>query len=337
MLTYRQVKSAWPHFTATSLGLYFAWSVSQGPYLRSSIQFTGPALLVLLFHITWLLYARGFHAGFSAEVHRRTAISACGLALGVINASLFAPMPSQAAHADNTVETLLIVIVCSAVIALITGIISGVLYLLFLVTRALLGMLKTGKDDQNSTRLFEFASVASSILILLLTSLEGLPQSFTFDTHQRSTARQHIDADADTVWAALETATSPSFAVPQALRLLPIPVAVELDEGIGLNAKRRVRFEGREGSGHMSLQVIERTEEYVVFEIQSDSSPMAQWITHRKLKYHVIPQAQGTELHVSLEFNRRLAPGWFFKPFMGGATYLAMDVLARDVKLRSET
>jgi hypothetical protein len=39
---------------------------------------------------------------------------------------------------------------------------------------------------------------------------------------------------------------------------------------------------------------------------------------------------------VQLNFERKLAPKWFFGPMMRGAAYLAADVLVRDVAARAE-
>ena len=74
-----------------------------------------------------------------------------------------------------------------------------------------------------------------------------------------------------------------------------------------------------------------------MFEILSDTSPFAMWVAHKHLTYRV--EAAGndaTRLTVSLDYDRMLAPSWFFTPATKGAARLAMDVLARDVKSRAE-
>lgn len=68
----------------------------------------------------------------------------------------------------------------------------------------------------------------------------------------------------------------------------------------------------------------------------SDTSPIANWVAHKSLEYRVEGRGDATKLTVTLEYDRLLAPAWFFDFLMGGATYLAMDVLARDVKKRAE-
>jgi hypothetical protein len=68
----------------------------------------------------------------------------------------------------------------------------------------------------------------------------------------------------------------------------------------------------------------------------SDTSPYAQWVAFHTLTYQVTPNAQNTQLDVTLEYDRLLSPAWFFTPAIKGAAHLAMSVLARDVKLRAE-
>ena len=109
-----------------------------------------------------------------------------------------------------------------------------------------------------------------------------------------------------------------------------------IDQGVGLGAIRKVKFQGRGGAGYLTLRVVERADTMARFEVVSDTSPFTDWVPYRTLTYRVIPYGANTRLEVTLEFDRLLAPAWFFTPAIKGAAYLAMDVLARDVKLRAE-
>ena len=82
--------------------------------------------------------------------------------------------------------------------------------------------------------------------------------------------------------------------------------------------------------------MVERTETKAVFDVISDTSPFANWVAHRRLIYQVREENDGSRLDITLEYDRQLAPAWFFSPMIKGAAYLAMDVLARDVKERAE-
>lgn len=134
----------------------------------------------------------------------------------------------------------------------------------------------------------------------------------------------------------MEQATSPSFPLPAILSSFPQPVDVVIDEGTALGATRKVAFQGREGAGFLTLIVTERSDTQAVFRVISDTTPYANWIAYKSLTYTVQPENSGTRLSVSLDFDRLLAPSWFFTPMTKGASRLAMDVLARDVKSRSE-
>jgi len=101
-----------------------------------------------------------------------------------------------------------------------------------------------------------------------------------------------------------------------------------------MDAKRVVKFKGREGEGLLSLIVTHRTPNIASFTVLSDTSPIAQWVAHQSIHYQVEPAGQHTQLTVSIQYERKLAPAWFFKPVMKGAMAMAMNVLARDVKLQ---
>ena len=131
-------------------------------------------------------------------------------------------------------------------------------------------------------------------------------------------------------------ATQPEFPLPQILHTLPRPIAVLVDEGVELGSRRTVQFEGREGKGQLSMVVSERTDTKAMFKVLSDTSPFGNWIGYKYLTYEVHPLGNQSELRVSLDFERKLAPSWFFTPVMKTGAYLAMNVLARDTKHRAE-
>jgi len=219
-------------------------------------------------------------------------------------------------------------------------VLSGLELLLqwFFVSQLLLSLCSS--DDENSqgpgSLRFDFGSLATATLFLGICSAEGVPQLYSFESANISRASHYVDTSPTNVWRALEQATSPAFPLPSILHAIPIPVDVTIDEGTQLGSIRKVAFEGREGSGYLTMHVVERTQNRVVFEVLSDTSPIAAWVAHRKLIYQVAPEKNGTRLSVHLEYDRLLAPAWFFSPMTRGAAYLAMDVLARDVKARAE-
>ena len=172
--------------------------------------------------------------------------------------------------------------------------------------------------------------------LLLAASAEGVKGAYSFNSLSTSSATQLINASEKQVWQSLGTATQPDVPLPLLIAAFPQPVAVVVDEGVALNAKRVVKIKGREGEGYLTLRVVERTDHSAKFQVLSDTSPIADWVTHRTLEYRVEESGGATKLIVTLEYDRLLAPAWFFKPLMDGAAHLGMDVLARDVKNRAE-
>ncbi len=321
-----------PHLLAGALALLYAWGVAQTQLLTTGLQFVAPLLIIIAVHLAWLAWVRELVAGFSLRLYQRSVLTA-GLIAGVLFVStVFAPKP---AHADTgeIVGMLLMVVFCAAMIAAVVGAVAIGLYLIGRIFFWLIGFV-TGRGPKN--RMYDVASLSVAVGLLGVASLEGLPGGFAFSTQNQVRAAHVIQATPDHVWQTLQTATSPDFPLPSILSVFPRPVEVSTDEGVDLGAMRIVRFEGREGEGFLTLQVTERTPTMAAFTVLSDTSPFADWIGHRALTYHVVPEAGGVRLTVSLDYDRKLAPAWFFDPVMEAATVMAVDVLARDVKARAE-
>lgn len=324
------------HCAAAAASLYYAWLISQSAYVKTGLQFVTPLLVIMAVHLCWIAVSRRMQRGFALEVFRRTAQTSVVMALVLALGSFIAPQPA-AADGMDVVGSLLTVVFCVAIIVAIAAVLAAIGYLLIKGVLKIIDALSGVNNDKPDTRLFDFGSLAVAAGVLCLCSLEGLPHFYSFNASTRAEAVRVIDASPDKVWATMGTATQPSFALPEVLSVFPQPVDVVVDEGVGLGAKRKVKFKGREGTGYLSLQVVERTPTRVVFQVLSDSSPIARWLKHQTLTYSVSADGQGTRLSVSLEYDRLLAPSWFFTPVTKGAAYLAMDVLARDVTARAES
>lgn len=324
-----------PHLLAASLATFYAWEVSQTQFVTTGLQFVTPFLLVLLVHFGWLFFARASQAGFAQTVLARSAATSIGMVAFVFLAELFAPMPSQANDLEGMLYGILGVLFCVLILALIGAAIGLALYYTY---RFLLYLYRSakGKSDNDDNTLQDYGILAAVCGALMLASLEGLPWAYSFNGENRATATVTVDATDSDVWASMQTATSTSFPLPAILHAFPQPVAVLTDEGTGLGANRVVLIRGREGEGTLRLRVTESDAATTRFEVQSDSSPMASWIGFHALSYQVRPQGKATQLSVSLEYRRKLAPAWFFDPLMKGAAHLAMGVLARDTKARAE-
>lgn len=325
------------HIIAATVALIYAGFVSRSAYVATGFQFVTPLILIMGVHLSWIAIRGRLSRGFSQLVFRRSAQSGVGMACVILLASIFGPQPAQAQSAGDIAAGVFTVVFCVAIIAIIAGLIGLIIYALARGVSAISDSIG-GKDDNDpDSRLFDVASLGVAAAVLGLLSFEGITDPLTFNATNRAEASYIINQPPDQVWDTLQTATSPDFPLPNALNLFPRPIGVVTDEGTSLGAMRRVQFEGREGEGFLTLQVIESTDTTAVFEVQSDTSPIANWVAHKHLTYRVDPAGQGTRLTVSLDYDRLLAPSWFFTPLTKGAAHLAMDVLARDVKTRAES
>jgi len=324
-----------PHILAMALAIFYAWVISSSLYVKSSLQFVAPVMVMMLAHIGCLFYEQGFASGFAHQVYRRSMISALALACMVMFASFVIPTPASGAGSDAFGATFGI-LMCIAVLAVVVGIIAVGIYAIIKSIAYVFKLFSDEKYGKNDSRIFDLGSMILVSALLVGASLEGLPSTYSFGIKSSSMAERFINASPKAVWSTLETATSPNFPLPKVLHIFPQPVAVILDEGIELNAMRIVKIKGREGTGNLVLKVIARDTKSVTFKVLSDNSPIADWVAHKTLKYSVASEKGGTRLFVNLEHHRLLSPAWFFSPAMDLAAWLAMDVLVRDVKTRAE-
>ncbi|MEM9582687.1 MAG: SRPBCC family protein [Pseudomonadota bacterium] len=325
---------AFIHICAATAALLYAWTISQSAYVTTGLQFVTPVLVIMLTHLVWLTLTRQMAPGFSSVIYRRSAQTAAGMAAVIFTASLIAPSPGIANFdALEFVQIAFIVVFCVAVIAIICGLIALCIYILFQAIKWLTN--RAGPNGPRS-RLFDYGSLVAASLLLAVFSLEGHPVGFSFAPDQQSGSTVLINAPPQQVWQVMETATSPDVPLPGILMSFPQPTEVAIDEGTALGATRKVAFAGREGRGFLTLHVVERSATHTTFETRSDTSPFAQWVGFKRLTYQVTPKGAATELTVSLQFDRLLAPAWFFTPITRAAASLAMGVLAGDVKARAE-
>ncbi len=328
-----QVSLLFPHLVAGGLALSYAWQLSQTAWRTSGMQFVSPLIVIILIHTCWAAVRRDLRPGFAVMLLRRASGTA-GVLIGLLFfGSVFAPMPAQANEIGEIVGTLAMVVICGLMIAGVICAAALALWLLIKVVSLVFGL--GGDKGDPKSRLFDFGSMVACCAVLGVASLEGLPGGFAFETAGQATSSHDIPAPPAQIWEVMQVATSPDFPLPGILTGFPRPIAVTTDEGVVLGADRVVQFAGREGAGQLHLQVTERTESAVQFTVLSDTTPYAGWIGYKRLTYEIVPQGTGSRLSVTLEFERKLAPAWFFAPVMRGAAYLAVDVLARDVQART--
>lgn len=322
------------HLIASAAALTVALVVSETVLRTSSVQFVTPVIVVLVVHFLWTWLRDGLQVGFLSSILRRATYSAGFMVLALFAGSVTAPQPAFAQD-NQSRDIILMVLFCGAIIAVVVFIIVAIAMLIGFIVRKAFG--SKDNDAGPKTRLYDFGGFGALLIGLAVASVEGVPGGVQFGKAHSTTYSTTVDTPSASVWTAMQTATSPSFPLPAALALFPQPVDVSTDEGIALGANRIVRFEGREGGGELHLRVVERSDGRVAFDVLSDTTPYAEWIGYQKLIYQVEEAGEQTHLFLTLAYERRLSPAWFFNPTMQGASWLAVRVLAQDVKSRAET
>lgn len=334
------LRSLLPHVAAGSLALYFAWHISNTDYVTTGVQFVSPLAVIMIVHLIWLGVKRELSQGFAKRIFGRSLTTALGIIALTIVVAAYAPMPVEASAAlGDIVGGILGFIACLAVLALVVGAAAMVLYAGVWVITSAFDLLKRwlGRPPgAGGSRLFDAGAIVFAFLVVGAASFEGLAGALSFPAHDRATSTVTVAASPARVWQEVGKATSPSFPLPMMLKSIPQPVEVVVDEGSALGARRIVRFRGREGEGDLSLQVTRRTDTEAVFEAISDTSPVAMWVQQKSLTFTVEADGTGSRLTVMSDYDRLLAPAWFFRPYIRAAAYLAADVLARDTKQRAE-
>jgi hypothetical protein len=296
-----------------------------------------PLAVVLLVHLVWLAVRRELRTGFAMVAFGRMLATAICIVLFTVVCAMYAPIPVGAVNSDDVKRGLGAVGLffgCLAVLALVVSAAALVIYGIGWGVKSVYRMIKGPPKGPGESR---HACVASLALLAIgSASLEGLGPALTFATRDGASVTMVVAASPARVWQEVGKATSPSFPLPTMLRTIPQPVAVLVDEGASLGARRIIRFKGREGEGDLVLKVVRRTEREAVFEAVSDASPIAMWVRHRSLTFRVEPAGAESRLTVASDYDRLLSPAWFFRPYIRVASYLAVDVLARDTKERAE-
>lgn len=331
------------HLSAGGLALAYAWLVSGTHYVTSGLQFVSPLAVVLLVHLSWLAIRRELGTGFAMVAFGRMLATAICIVVLTVVCAIYAPIPAGAINSDDVnrgLGSISLFFGCLAVLALVVSAaalaIYGVVYSIVWGLRAIFEKRKGPPTGPGESRLFDASVVSIALLAIGCASLEGLGPALTFASRDGASVTMMVAASPARVWREVGKATSPSFPLPSMLRTIPQPIAILLDEGAGLGARRIVHFKGREGEGDLVLKVVRRTDTDAVFEAVSDASPIAMWVGQRSLTFRVEPAGAVSRLTVASDYDRLLSPAWFFRPYIRVAAYLAVDVLARDTKERAE-
>ena len=168
--------------------------------------------------------------------------------------------------------------------------------------------------------------------LVLLASIEGVFPGFAFPTAGSVTAVRQLEVAPREVAAAL--AATPRFDAPLPLPLrvgFPRPVAA-FGDGLGIGDTRTVTFKGDDhyGATHIGdliLEVTERAPGRVVFTVSTDRTRVAQWLRWDRAVVTWRASGSGTSVSWRLDYERRLAPAWYFAPVQHVAARVAAAYL----------
>ncbi len=166
-------------------------------------------------------------------------------------------------------------------------------------------------------------------LPLLLMSLEGTTEQWSFPRAETVTVKRVIHASPETV--AERLARSPRFeqTLPLILRAgFPVPTECR-GEGLAINDERMIHFAGGEGRpGDLRLAVTESRPGFARFSVIKDTSHIAHWMDWRESEVSWSGNSdKTTTVCWTIRFDRRLDPAWYFGPAENAAVTAAADYL----------
>lgn len=158
---------------------------------------------------------------------------------------------------------------------------------------------------------------ALGLVPLALMSLEGINEALSFPREETIVVERTIDATPERVRANLGRAPELPGELPPFLRLGFPQVVEATGSGLRVGDTRRLHFAGGEGKpGDLVLEVTEVTPNAVTFTALSDTSHIAHWLDWREMRFAWTPRPDGRcDVRVTLRYDRRLDPAWYFGPF----------------------
>jgi len=170
-----------------------------------------------------------------------------------------------------------------------------------------------------SGRIHNFALVP---LILVLLGAEGVV--YDYDTRSVVTESRILEADHETLLATFnESGQLPTFE-PLMFKLpFPRPTSFE-NEGVELGDLQKVWF-GAESV--LVLEVTGRTDSSIEWSAVEDTTPMSDWMTFRTIEATWVENDEGLLFSLTIEFDRRLAPAFYFGPLQRWGVSQMADVL----------
>jgi hypothetical protein len=167
------------------------------------------------------------------------------------------------------------------------------------------------------------------VVAFLPISFEGTSSRFSLDREETVSAERTVEGTPSDVASLLSKTPRITDQLPPFLRLrFPRPVHVT-GTGLALGDIRRIHFAGGEGHpGDLVMKVVEVAPGYVRFDMVTDQSKIAHWLTWRSavVEWNSIDTTH-TRVKWTLSFRRDLDPAWYFRIWERYAVRLAADYL----------
>ena len=161
--------------------------------------------------------------------------------------------------------------------------------------------------------------------LVLLASLEGAVPGFEMPREASVTVTRHVHASPGEVAAALARRPDFSRERPRLLQIgFPRPTGA-WGSGLSVGDRRYVEItgDGHYGTtsvGHLVMEVTRRTPNAVRFATVSDTTRVAEWLGWKTSDVSWTPSAVGgTDVTWTVQYERKLAPFWYFDPIQRAA------------------
>ena len=201
---------------------------------------------------------------------------------------------------------------------------------LFYTVAIVMALIVQGRRKRSGTRR---TTIGLLVLPLLVMSMEGTREVWTFDRAETVTVHQRVRAEPAEIQAKL--ASTPVFddVLPLYLSLgFPRPVYAR-GAGLEMGDTRIIGFAvGKQAPAELTLQVVESRPGLVRFEFVSDQTSIADWLGWEQAI--VEWQATGSGESViswTIHYQRQLDPAWYFGPMERYAVGLAGEYLIAAV------
>lgn len=209
---------------------------------------------------------------------------------------------------------------------------------LFFAAIAFAMMPKAKPDIAEASSVFKASFVP---LLILLMSLEGINQTFSFDREESVSRTQIVSADIETLKANMARPIHMEERRSRFLQLFPLPYEVQAgtlkagDIHVAKFAyKRWLVTNVHYGETH--VKIAEVGPNHVRTQIVKDSSYFFHYMGIDGTRVDFTPLGDGrTQVRLTVNYTRKLDPAWYFGPLQRraigeSADYLIGEVIARD-------